>query len=284
MTRQETETSLFPKAHFRLSLGGQMLIYAYIRKNACSAFKKLFLGESAHRKRYTGTNRVRFLNEYHSTRGMTAIPKDARTMLVLRNPYDRLVSLYLNKFVVRRGYKDIFNSYRRLTGGDPTNVTFLEFLTKYVGESPFAELDPHVLPQTRHLAAIPYNSPVRFEHLFDDLAKVIGQQYADTYFKKKTNNTSYQSTVSEGVAPEFETFDFQTGSARLVEMHQKTGTVPAPSCFYCEELSQLIERRYQEDKIAFETLKQDYNRGFGVPSLTSHLGNLTNGAGRKETI
>lgn len=71
--------------HLRLPIGGKRIVYAYIRKNACSAFKAAVGMPEAHVGQLVDAFRWRPWQ-----------PRDA-AIFVYRDPVERLVSLYRNK-------------------------------------------------------------------------------------------------------------------------------------------------------------------------------------------
>jgi len=262
---------LFPKMrvrkHFTLQLDSHLLVYAYIRKNACSAFKKLFVGESPYAAQYPEYEPLGLMGRFHKTRIGDLLNDKVLSVVVLRDPYQRLISLYLNKFVVRSGNADIFASYSRLTGRDPEKATFYEFLTEYVDRFPFKKLDCHLIPQIDHLGRFAYNGPVRFESLFDDLKRVLGDRYAEQYFRKKVNATTY---ADDAVSAEY---GCMTEPAVLIEQYKRTGVVPSYKHFMCDALEHTIRTRYGDDLAIVERLNSDYLRcdSNEVPVLDAHI-------------
>ncbi len=262
---------LFPgirvRKHFTIRLGKQTLVYAYVRKNACSAFKKLFVGESLYAEQCPACDPLGLMGRFHKTRGRDLLRDDVLTMAVLRDPYARLVSLYLNKFIVRSGNEDIFANYARLTGRNPEKATFHDFLTGYVDRFSFRQLDCHLIPQVAHLGHFVYNSPVRFEFLFDDLKRALGEEYAEKYFRKKINATVYADEADDSG------YSCITPPNELTEVYKKTGRVPSHKNFMCDALENTIKTRYSDDLVIVESLNSDYLKCHAneMPLLQAHI-------------
>ncbi|MBK5945381.1 hypothetical protein CCR83_02690 [Rhodobacter veldkampii DSM 11550] len=128
---------------------GKKVFYTYIRKNACSAFKLL----------------MRQRSNASGPRGEFEFRVDPNTdswdhsLFIYRDPFDRTVSTYFNKFVDRKGNEDIFSNFSIITSRDPVTASFRDFVN-YLTSASFSKLDPHVWPQKSHLADITYTDPV----------------------------------------------------------------------------------------------------------------------------
>ncbi|MBU2963479.1 sulfotransferase family protein [Citreicella sp. C3M06] len=140
---------------------GKAILYTYIRKNACSAFKRLMAEKSP--------DKTPGLKKFKQFR----VPLDNvsfdEAIFVYRDPFDRAISAFLNKFVDKSGNADIFESFKSQTGKDPYTATFRDF-TQYL-DAPFKNLDPHVWPQKSHLLEVDYTLPLEMKELPATMAK-----------------------------------------------------------------------------------------------------------------
>jgi len=263
--------ALFPnqrlRKHFTLPLSDRLLVYAYIRKNACSAFKTLFRGASPFVDQCPDCDALGIMGGYHKSRLKDLRHDKLLSLVVLRDPHARLISLYLNKFVVRSGNRDIFKSYANLTGLDPEKASFRQFLTEYVDRFPFKRLDCHLLPQIAHMGRFPYNGPVRFESLYSDLTRVLGEGYAEKYFRKKVNATTYSDTAPAA------SVNCMTDAATLAEIYTTEGAVPSSPHFMCDALEHTVRTKYAHDLSIVDKLNADYRRcgDEQVPVLDAHI-------------
>lgn len=108
----------------------------------------------------------------HSERRFDAIMRnpDWARVAILRDPLDRLVSCYLDKFVRNRSSEGVLHHtapvYRFVFGDDAPareqiaeGITFRQFC-HYINLSPRGAMDPHWAPQSRYLETF------RWDHLF----------------------------------------------------------------------------------------------------------------------
>lgn len=116
--------------------------------------------------------KVRLQARYRAVQEFDALIRDPdwARVAILRDPLDRLVSCYWDKFVRTRAVEAVLNHtrpvYRFVLGEDPTEeqiaqgVTFRQFC-HYINLAPREEMDPHWAPQSRYLETF------RWTHLFD---------------------------------------------------------------------------------------------------------------------
>lgn len=176
--------------HFGLEIGGQMIGYCYIRKNACSSFKKMFLDCSPHRALKPPDQRpIDFVRQYHRL-SPAALADCDRVVFAYRDPAERMLSMFRNKFIAQTGATDISASYTRITGQPPQEASFCSFTGSYLGKNRFARLDRHVLPQRLHLQRVRYTDAIAVQDLHAGMCRVIGQALADQYFLRPVNRTS----------------------------------------------------------------------------------------------
>ncbi|MBI1330437.1 MAG: hypothetical protein GC166_11125 [Alphaproteobacteria bacterium] len=91
---------------------------------------------------------------------------------VVRNPFSRTLSSYLNKFATRAGKRDRF---AQKLGGD-ANLSFAEFVA-LVGKQKPLEMDPHWRVQYDNIFCdvIRYDHYVRFENMDAEFAEVLNR-------------------------------------------------------------------------------------------------------------
>lgn len=248
------EKYLFPflrvRKHYSIRLHGVTYIYVYIRKNACSAFLRFLLGESEHAADYSGKGPLAFLRKYHKPTIGDFYKSDSKSIVVLRDPTKRLISLFVNKFVMRSGHEDLFASYKRLTGADPERATFRQFLTDYVQRFPAKKLDRHLLPQIDHLHRTVYTAPVRLDSLYEDMRRVVGDELAQKYFKKPVNASAEKSGEFDSVV--------DVTANELYTRYSQDEVAPSPSRFECSELVQTIDRVYSRDRRLYSDVCNAY--------------------------
>lgn len=153
--------------HFLLPIGGKRILYAYIRKNACSAFKAAVGMSDAHVGQLVDAFRWRFWQRYDAA------------IFVYRDPVERLVSLYRNKVLDDSGNGDILKAYRTAMGEEPSTFErFVEFAAQ--------DSDPHCIPQQQHLKPIRYTHAIPLGGLHDRMASLVGDKAAEP-FRRRVN-------------------------------------------------------------------------------------------------
>lgn len=163
------------RLHLSFTIAGKRIAYAYIRKNACSAFKNMLLGQP-------NIN----INELANHFPFQNCQHDA-AIFIWRDPIERMVSLYRNKIVEQRNAKDFLAKYRAEMRSEPAG--FDEFVR-------FAcmERDPHCFSQKSHLRRMLYTHAIFIEDLGDVMRSIIGPE-ADLHFATPVNKTSKEPVL-----------------------------------------------------------------------------------------
>lgn len=179
--------------HYVIDIEGVKILYTYIRKNACSAFKQLFQGEGvAAKNKYTDPLQYMTQNYLYDLANLSSV--DIR-MFVYRDPIERIYSLFKNKFIERSGHHDIFINIEKLLGRSADNISFQEFCFNYLPNLFGSEkLDPHVIPQHWHLLPGQYEAAIAMDRLPLAISGLLGENIAMKYFQKRVNATSNIST------------------------------------------------------------------------------------------
>lgn len=158
--------------HLAFTLGGKRIAYAYIRKNGCSAFKRMMLrlidsGDPADMVRHFP---FRPYEQYDAV------------IFVWRDPLERLVSLYRNKIIERKYAVDLLAAYRKTMNAEPGSFEdFVRFACM--------ERDPHCWTQQSHLKRMRYTHAIPLDALHQTMREIAGPA-ADAYFSKKVNKTA----------------------------------------------------------------------------------------------
>lgn len=172
--------------HFQFTFEGRRFAWCRIRKNGCSAVQQFIIETSPHRNA-SSKQGYRFLRKYHRIRSMQELETADHRILVVRDPLERLQSLYVNKFIQRKGCDDVFRSYRLVTGRAPSEASFAEFVFEYVSKLGSVTLDPHVWPQTWYLCNVVYDRVFPLNTLCESMAEILGHETALRFFAKKVN-------------------------------------------------------------------------------------------------
>lgn len=224
--------------HFKLTIGDKTLLYTYIRKAACSAFKNFFAAQSPFRSsRSDYASDMAFLADHHRVATLEDIGEFDHSIVVIRDPIERMVSCFVNKFVVRKGNGDIFTSVERTTGRDPSDLSFTQFCTEYLSQQE-QSLDPHCHSYCYQLLPIQYTDAIAIESLNHTMATIVGEALAGEYFEQRHNSIGqkkYDDDVSE------------TSSAVLHETFRAKGFVPSFEALVSTALRARLEGIYRDD-------------------------------------
>ena len=238
-TAKKVDPKIFGSHHFKFEINQKSFAYCYIRKNACSAFKRLIVSTSPFKNQipdFPGT--MRFLSKFHGT-SIPGINSADHSILVVRDPIDRLVSAYLNKFVQKAGHEDVASSYQRLCQQDPDQASFQDVVFRYL-DNPMELVDSHFWAQSSYLAPTAYTDCIQISSLETHMRKIMGKEVSEEYFKKPINSSR-----------EFQELEIDDASkltaAKLREIYLVSSQLPAPNCLVTPRLRQRISKIYAED-------------------------------------
>lgn len=174
------------------------LVYLPIAKNACSSLKQLVAGlggvdlqpgEDIHIKLDTNRTGLQFADRSEEDIRKALSGPDWMRFVVIRDPFDRLVSAYIEKFVLHRNeprieetvgpaYRSVFD-HEDLTPEDfERGISFRDFVDFIVQHDP-RDLDSHWQPQAEQLGHIIFTHVYEvgnLEALAADLQAHVGQE------------------------------------------------------------------------------------------------------------
>lgn len=161
-------------SHYALEIGDKRILYAYIRKNGCSAFKTAMglasdAPISAARRLHAGP-----FGRY-----------DAR-IFVWRDPEERLVSLYRNKILERKNADDLIRRYREVMHEEPTSFERFALFAA-------TGADPHLIAQRHHLRPIRYTHAIELGALHATMSALVGPAAAAPF--RVPVNASHKAPV-----------------------------------------------------------------------------------------
>ncbi|WP_071809970.1 sulfotransferase family 2 domain-containing protein [Lyngbya aestuarii] len=235
--------------HFHLHLNNIDFVYTYIRKNACSAFKKFFVANSNMRDNIKYCNSyLEFMMKYHRVKSIDSLKAFEHKIAVIRNPSDRVISAYLNQFIQRlKKGSDLSDSISRNISVSLDLLTFREFVSEYLAKVDFERVDCHFWPQKEHLAPINYNHLWLLDNLAENSEKLFGYELANKFFKHKTNSTSKYKKYDDNAV--------DLSAIHIYERFLNQGDIPSYSAMLDDELEAIINQLYYDDFELFYTLK-----------------------------
>lgn len=237
-----------PTGHYHIETDGTKILYAYIRKNGCTAFKKLInrnthpkykiksiLGLERNKKEHIEGN----MKYYRVSRlDPECLADYDHVMFVYRDPVDRFISTYINKFIDQNGAEDIKNNYEFCTGKSFVSASMKDFVEYALKD--FKDLDVHLWPQKSNLADVSYSTPVPLAGLQSTMSEIVGEAFAKKWFEKKEN----ASGGRDGISCE----DLTGVPADKLRKFREDGKSLSKENFLTDEVVQFVDQRYNCDK------------------------------------
>ena len=220
------------RSHILFDVNGETIAYCYIRKNACSAFKRMILAE----ERYEGAweDAIHFLLQL-APASLAAAKTAKWRIYVYRDPFERIASLFRNKMVAREDSTDFIADFESATGSDVDASTFDQFVTVYLTSKP---RDPHTWTQASQLLPMSYNCVSTLDTLFHDMRPIVGDELARRYLARPANQSS-TSLYDEA--------SFAVPVRQLRERYLATGELPSSGALDAPNARATVLRLYRDD-------------------------------------
>lgn len=231
------------------------VIYCPIGKNACTSLKSEIARTANLRHINYVLRDIHFITDYVRTglqlsdytedqvaRLITA--KQYFKFAVLRDPADRLLSAYIEKFVMGRlepanihHTKSVIVPVQSMNGLMPADydhgITFRQFVN-FIAQTNTARLDTHWRPQADYLAGIDYDRLFRIDQL-DELMDIL-EERAQMPLQRKPRNVTGSG---KGV--------LRTGAADLYPTDIANSPRIARASFFDDEIQSTVESIYATD-------------------------------------
>lgn len=220
------------------------IAYTYIPKNACTSFKKTFgLAQGWLPEGRGGAHEMKvswWLDGLRTYRRVT------EHIVVLRDPWDRLLSGYQNRFLMRH---DPTTAHAMRTGladlltpsADHTDVTFAQFL-QYLAATPDHRLNEHWRPQSNFLIGR-YSRVLRFDHLEEDALFL-----RDRDLDLKRVHGHRTSAFREDIGPGWG----HRPAKQIRQLKKEKHILPSRRSMYDPELKDLVAHRFAADVALWE--------------------------------
>ena len=233
------------------------LIYCSIPKNACTLFKEMLVKNSYLKKKYQKEKLSvhDFLGDLRCERKIeeliTSFENEAYTkFVILRNPFNRVVSAYLNKVItfnritpyVKKMLKSVYKSSQVNQKILEERISFEQYV-EYLCKTEDFELNVHFRPQHCFMGNIEYDLVGRFESINFILDKLQEKFKLDIERKKTSNCINYQKDRDER--------NMAFHKMNRKQLLSLTG-LPKMEQLYTDKLKSMIEKRYFKDVKMYE--------------------------------
>jgi hypothetical protein len=234
------------------------IAYTFIPKNACTSMKRT-LGEAEGWWSDDGTS-VHTVAKRQWLGGLLRYRSVDEHIVILRDPWDRLLSAYQNRLLVRRDRVSSRAMERGLAeklpdGARRGDVSFRDFL-EYLARTPSRRLDAHWRPQVDFLWGS-YTRILRFDHLTADSAFL-----ADHELSLHRADGHGTSALRRDVGPGWG----HRPARALRKLKEQEGVLPAASSMYDDELRNLVAHRFAADVELWQRVASDAAARAGKPS------------------
>jgi hypothetical protein len=226
-------------------------IYSFIPKNACSTMRTSLAIANGCIKDSSDFNWIHQNNDTFIA-NLSELAKAKYTFTILRCPFSRLLSVYLDKFLNRNPVAWRYIDLHKRTI-DIEDITF-EFFVKSMCKERIKNGDIHWMPQINFLVYEEYDDYFAFEEfpgLTEELKNRIDLDLVDARPLTKHGSDGFQKLSRK--AP------FRLRPFELVSF-KKEGSMPTFKSMYNDELVECVMRAYKKD-IAL------YKRKFGSKNL-----------------
>lgn len=171
--------------HFRFQDANVDFSWTLIRKNASSTMVG-WLGQKA-RVVQSGSQRLEKIMEFRVDSAHADMSKNK--ILILRDPVERAVSTWLNKFArpTVKGKDHIHEEAEKITGVPARDLNFEKFVLGYVTSG--LASDVHLNSQRSHLGNIRYNRVIHPSGLWNLMYLILGSEQESEYFRTHRNST-----------------------------------------------------------------------------------------------
>jgi hypothetical protein len=210
-----------PSRHHEIETEKGTILYAHIRKNASTAFKKLYSHENSKIVKVKDNNSKKY----------------AGKVFVYRDPLARFISVFLNKFVFNSRSNDIRANFYSLTSHEIETIKFNDFV-EYT-QNDFSRIDCHLRPQKSHLWEIKYDKSIDIDDLYESMVQYLGPEKSHIYFSKKINSSHSKGKVTQELL-----IDKTINDLRKM---CNEGVALKPHNFFSSELKEYVQYRYQAD-------------------------------------
>lgn len=229
---------------YALNIYQSQAIYSFIPKNACSTMRTSLAISNGCIESIDDFNWIHKNNQtFKATLADLITAK--YTFVILRSPFTRLASVYLDKIVDKTVEMWQLNDTLKREV-DVTNLTFKEFAS-LVCKKGMIKSNIHWRPQVDFLMYKQYDDYLALEQseqTFKTIEQNTGMQIVDARSLTKHGTGLYKKVEDSSFA--------EVPASEIFQM-KKEGLIPSYSSLYDEEIFRLVSKIYAEDITLYES-------------------------------
>ena len=230
--------------HNLVDLDGQVL-YCTVAKNACSTLKYNFLTTIYNRQKQNydtddvNRNIHKLVNPFRLSAHPNAILSRMDAFVITRDPYERLVSAFLDKFVHPRTLAPFAKSLLEngLYHGSLETLTFEDFF-QCILVSEEVDLNEHWMPQHRHLLRDVNYQLIPVDQISSHWFLKVRYQQLDSNIRAHTLKYSTDSQPGSALC---------SPVSQLRNVRKDMGSYPSSEAFVTDEIKAQLCHLYQRD-------------------------------------
>ena len=228
------------------------IVYCSIHKNACTLFKHLIVDHSSRKEEYERSQQN--IHQFLASRRGNIYPllsclesSDYFKFVILRNPFARLASAYLDKFAKHpfpeSFARDVIREVQQFLGVEVNiekSITFTQFV-EYLARTKDRNLNDHWRPQNTFIGSVKFDFVGPFENL-DHIIDLLQRKYGISIKKKVSSHITNYKDFSN---------DLPFHQIYPNELRTLDG-MPKAWQLYTPELETIVRKRYAEDIETYE--------------------------------
>ncbi|MBU2929826.1 sulfotransferase family 2 domain-containing protein [Winogradskyella psychrotolerans] len=172
---------------------------------------------------------------------------------VIRNPYERLVSGYVDKFcgddLGRSWVQDVVKEIGVMDSEGNYHITFALFVD-YLLNHEMKDVNPHWRPQTYILKNINLDEVIHLKDMSSRLPELSEKFGIDTTINLSQPRQSNSYADQESIAELTDVYNIK--NTELIAFKDSNGSFPKKEAFYTDAIKQKIRTIYKDDFEAFD--------------------------------
>lgn len=176
-----------------------------------------------------------------------------KKIAVVRNPHDRLVSAYVDKFcgedLNTSWVQSVIKAVNCKDDEGNYQLTFYQFVN-YLANNDLTTVNAHWRHQSYIMSGIDFDSVIHLKELSVKLPELTKELQVKTTvaFVKRRQSNKYSKKENKAVIPQV----YNVPNTKIIEFKKLNGYFPSKNEFYTDELKQKVKNIYKDDFDLFD--------------------------------